>query len=86
MPVLGPVNRIFGGVMGLVTGTFICFIICYVLSLGSALNIEFINEIPRIQGSEKVDYLFLEKDAKEKLEKAEQEELGQQKTIGTMLK
>ena len=45
MPVLGPVNRIFGGVMGLVTGTFICFIICYVLSLVSAFNIEFINEI-----------------------------------------
>lgn len=46
--------------------------------------IEFINEIPRIQGSEKVDYLFLEKDAKEKLEKAERDELGHQKIIGTM--
>ena len=31
--------------------------------------IEFIREIPRISGSEKVDYSILEKDALEKLEK-----------------
>lgn len=48
--------------------------------------IEFINEIPRIQGSEKVDYLFLEKDAKEKYEQSKQEELGHQKSIGTNTK
>ena len=29
--------------------------------------IEFINELPRISGSEKIDYLFLEKDAADKV-------------------
>ena len=45
MPVLGPINRIFGGAIGLCIGVCICFVVCYVVSLLTTFNVGFANEI-----------------------------------------
>lgn len=41
VPFLGFVNRLLGGVFGLLTGTLTCFIICYCLSFFFSMNLPF---------------------------------------------
>ena len=41
IPVLGPINRIFGGLLGFTSGIMICFVVSYILSLFLSTGIEF---------------------------------------------
>ena len=50
IPVLGPINRITGGVLGFTSGIMICFVISYILSLFLSTGIEFGNTIARWMG------------------------------------
>ena len=50
IPVLGPINRIFGGLLGFASGIMICFVVSYILSLFLSTGIEFGNVLSTWMG------------------------------------